>query len=93
MPPMATRWARFLQADPDRRAADLQHDARRRAGLFRGGRSGLPEGYGFALKGWTKCEAQNSAIFIAGRFATTLGNVMITGKDGKVTTVDKPGSS
>jgi hypothetical protein len=56
---------------------------------FVGGDQAFPKDTGFALKGWTKCEAANSAIFIAGNSATTMGNVMITGKDGKVTTVDK----
>ena len=44
---------------------------------------------GFALKGWNKCEVANAAIFIAGNSATTMGKVNFTGKDGKVTTVDK----
>ena len=48
-----------------------------------------PQDKGFALKGWTKCESQNAGIFITGDFATSMGNVMVTNKDGKVTTVDK----
>lgn len=56
---------------------------------FVGGDSAFPKDTGFALKGWTKCDIANSAIFIAGDSATTMGNVSITGKDGKVTTVDK----
>jgi hypothetical protein len=56
---------------------------------FVGGDSNFPKDTGFALKGWTKCESRNAAVFIAGDSATTMGNVMITGKDGKVTTVDK----
>jgi hypothetical protein len=56
---------------------------------FVGGDSAFPKDTGFALKGWTKCEVANRAIFIAGNSATTMGNVHITGKDGKVTTVDK----
>lgn len=56
---------------------------------FVGGDSSFPKDTGFALKGWTKCESKNAAVFIAGDSATTMGNVMITGKDGKVTTVDK----
>jgi len=44
---------------------------------------------GFALKGWTACRAENAAIHINGDVATTMGNVIITGKDGKLTTVDK----
>lgn len=56
---------------------------------FVGGDSAFPKDTGFALKGWTKCEIANSAIFIAGDSATTMGNVSFTGKDGKITTVDK----
>ncbi len=56
---------------------------------FVGGDTAFPKDTGFALKGWTKCDVVNSAIFIAGDSATTMGNVNITGKDGKVTTVDK----
>lgn len=56
---------------------------------FVGGDTAFPKDTGFALKGWTKCDVANAAIFIAGDSATTMGNVSITGKDGKVTTVDK----
>ncbi len=56
---------------------------------FVGGDPAFPKDTGFALKGWNKCEVANSAIFIAGNSATTLGKVNFTGKDGKVTTVDK----
>ncbi len=56
---------------------------------FVGGDSAFPKDTGFALKGWTKCEARNAAVFIAGDSASSMGNVMITDKDGKVTTVDK----
>ena len=56
---------------------------------FVGGDPAFPKDTGFALKGWDKCEVANSAIFIAGNSATTLGKVNFTGKDGKVTTVDK----
>jgi hypothetical protein len=56
---------------------------------FVGGDAAFPQDTGFALKGWRKVEIQNAAIFIAGNSASTMGNVMITGKDGKVTTVDK----
>ena len=41
------------------------------------------------MKGWTKCEIANSAVFIHRDTASTLGNVLFTDKDGKVTTVDK----
>jgi hypothetical protein len=56
---------------------------------FVGGDPAFPKDTGFALKGWTKCDVANNAIFIAGDSATTMGKVNITGKDGKVTTVDK----
>ncbi|MDP2802772.1 MAG: hypothetical protein Q8O26_12900 [Phreatobacter sp.] len=56
---------------------------------FVGGDTAFPNDKGFALNGWTKCEIANSAIFIAGDSATTMGNVSITGPNGAVTTVDK----
>jgi hypothetical protein len=56
---------------------------------FVGGDPAFPMDNGFALKGWRKVEIQNAAIFISGNTATTMGNVMITDKSGKVTTVDK----
>jgi hypothetical protein len=56
---------------------------------FVGGDPAFPKDKGFALKGWRKVEIKNSAIFISGHTATTMGNVMITNKEGKVTTVDK----
>ncbi len=56
---------------------------------FVGGDSNFPKDKGFALNGWTACEAKNAAIFIDGNSASSMGNVSITGKDGSVTTVDK----
>jgi hypothetical protein len=56
---------------------------------FVGGDSAFPSDKGFALKGWRQVEIQNAAIFIEGDVATTMGNVMLTDKMGKVTTVDK----
>ena len=56
---------------------------------FVGGDPDFPQDKGFALKGWTKCESQNAGIFIAGDSATSMGNVLVTDKNGKVTTVDK----
>lgn len=56
---------------------------------FVGGDANFPKDTGFALKGWTQCEAKNAAVFIAGDSASSMGNVMITDKVGKVTTVDK----
>ena len=49
----------------------------------------FPMDKGFALNGWRKVSIKNASIFISGNTATTMGNVMITDKDGKVTTVDK----
>jgi len=56
---------------------------------FVGGDPAFPKDTGFALKGWTKCDVDNSAIFIAGDSATTMGKVHFTGKDNKITSVDK----
>lgn len=56
---------------------------------FVGGDSAYPQDSGFALKGWTQCTIDNAAVFIAGDSATTMGKVRFTGKDGKVTSVDK----
>ncbi|WP_440534490.1 hypothetical protein [Variovorax sp. YR566] len=56
---------------------------------FVGGNPAFPNDTGFALKGWSKCEIANSAVLIHGDTASTLGNVMFTGPDGTVTTVDK----
>jgi len=56
---------------------------------FVGGDAKYPKDTGFALKGWTKCDVDNAAVFITGDSASTMGNVNITGKDGKITSVDK----
>lgn len=56
---------------------------------FVGGDKAFPDDKGFALNGWTKCESKITAVIIDRDSATSMGNVMITGKDGKVTTVDK----
>ena len=56
---------------------------------FVGGDSSFPKDTGFALKGWTECEVENAAIFIAGDSATTMGKVHFTDKDGNMTSVDK----
>ncbi len=56
---------------------------------FVGGDSDFPNDAGFALKGWTKVEIVNAGIHINGDVASTMGNVIITNKDGSVTTVDK----
>lgn len=56
---------------------------------FVGGDTTFPGDSGFALKGWTACEASNAAIHISGDMGLSMGNVMVTGPDGTVTTVDK----
>nr|WP_136251827.1 hypothetical protein [Ningiella ruwaisensis] len=55
---------------------------------FVGGDDNFPNDKGFALMGWTKCEVENNAVFIAGDSASTIGKVHFTNKDG-VTSVDK----
>lgn len=56
---------------------------------FVGGNPSFPKDTGFALKGWRAVDIKNSAILIDGDTATTMGNVTITDKSGKKTTVDK----
>jgi hypothetical protein len=60
---------------------------------FVGGNPNFPEDTGFALKGWTKARYDNNAaengIQIHGDTAFTMGNVYITGPDGKEVMVDK----
>lgn len=56
---------------------------------FVGGDANFPNDSGFALKGWEAFEVKNAAIFIDGNTAMSMGNVMLTNKDGSVTTVDK----
>jgi hypothetical protein len=56
---------------------------------FVGDDPAFPMDKGFALKGWRKVEVRNAAIFISGNTATTMGNVIITDKNGKMTIVDK----
>jgi hypothetical protein len=56
---------------------------------FVGGDPNFPKDTGFALKGWTGCKYENAAVHINGDTATTMGNVMLTNKDGTTTTVDK----
>lgn len=48
-----------------------------------------PGDSGFALKGWKKYEYRNAGVFINGDMALTQGHVILTNKDGQVTTVDK----
>jgi hypothetical protein len=60
---------------------------------FVGGDATFPEDTGFALKGWTAARYDNNAaengIQIHGDVAITMGNVYITGPDGKEVMVDK----
>lgn len=56
---------------------------------FVGDNPAFPKDKGFALNGWRSVEIRNAAIFMSGNIATTMGNVLITDKNGKVTTVDK----
>ncbi len=60
---------------------------------FVGGNPAFPEDTGFALKGWTKARYDNNAaengIQVHGDIAITMGNVYITGADGKEVMVDK----
>lgn len=56
---------------------------------FVGGNKNFPNDAGFALKGWKKYDYKNASVFISGNVALTTGNVMLTNKDGSVTTVDK----
>ena len=58
---------------------------------FVGDNPAFPKDKGFALKSWRKVEIKNAAILISGDTATTMGNVMITDKDGKVATVPYTG--
>ena len=44
---------------------------------------------GFALKGWTAYDYKNAAVYMNGDMALTIGHVILTDKNGKVTTVDK----
>ncbi len=56
---------------------------------FVGGNKSFPNDSGFALKGWRKYEYKNAAVRIDGDVALTMGKVILTDKNGKVTTVDK----
>mmetsp|Transcript_930 Transcript_930/g.2846 ORF Transcript_930/g.2846 Transcript_930/m.2846 type:complete len:192 (-) Transcript_930:98-673(-) len=56
---------------------------------FVGDNPAYPKDKGFALKGWRSVSIVNSAIFIEGNTAVTVGNVLITDKSGTVTKVDK----
>ena len=55
---------------------------------FVGNDPNFPDDSGFALKGWTAYEFENSAIHITGDLALTMGKVRVTNEAG-VTEVDK----
>lgn len=56
---------------------------------FVGGDPKFPNDTGFALKDWTKCEVRDAAILLLGNYANSMGKVILTDKNGSVTTVDK----
>jgi len=56
---------------------------------FVGNNPSFKQDKGFALKGWTQYQFKNAGVYINGDMAITMGNVMLTDKSGKVTTVDK----
>lgn len=56
---------------------------------FVGGNDRFPGDTGFALKGWRSYKIDNAVIVINGTTAISTGNVMLTNKDGQVTTVNK----
>lgn len=56
---------------------------------FVGGDPKYPKDGGFALKGWRKVDVSNVAMQLHGNTAIVQGNVMLTDKAGKTTTVDK----
>lgn len=56
---------------------------------FVGDNKAYPDDKGFALKGWRSAEIRNVAIQLHGDVAISMGNVLLTDKNGKVTTVDK----
>jgi len=56
---------------------------------FVGRNNNFPRDGGFALKGWRKVEIVNAAFFRSGNYAVTMGNVICTDKDGKVTVLNK----
>jgi len=56
---------------------------------FVGDNKNFPDDKGFALKGWRSVEIRNAAVQLHGDIALTTGNVILTDKNGAVTTVDK----
>jgi len=56
---------------------------------FVGDDTNFPDDSGFALKGWTAYEFENSAVHITADLALTIGKVRVTNGKGEVTEVDK----
>jgi len=56
---------------------------------FVGDDTNFPDDSGFALKGWTAYEFENSAVHITADLALTMGKVRVTNDKGEVTEVDK----
>lgn len=56
---------------------------------FVGGDPNFPTDHGFALKHWRAYAFQNAGVYINGDLALTMGKVILTDRDGKVTIVDK----
>ncbi|MFN7899523.1 MAG: phosphoribosyl-AMP cyclohydrolase [Synechococcaceae cyanobacterium] len=56
---------------------------------FVGGNPSYPNDKGFAIKPWQKCAIRNQVVQLHGNLAITMGNVDLTDRNGKVTTVDK----
>jgi hypothetical protein len=64
-------------------------DYRGALSYFVGDDKNYPQDKGFALKNWVGYEYKNAAVYISGDLALTMGHVIMTDKNGKVTTVDK----
>jgi hypothetical protein len=56
---------------------------------FVGGNKNFPDDTGFALKGWRSWEMKNTVLQLRGNTALSMGNLVLTDKNGKVTVVDK----
>lgn len=56
---------------------------------FVGGNPAFPADQGFALKGWKAGEVLNTGLQLHGNTAISMGNVILTDKQGNKTTVDK----
>jgi len=56
---------------------------------FVGGDSSYPNDKGFAIKGWRQVTFENHAVWKEGSLGIAQGNVMLSDKNGAITTVDK----